>query len=68
MHEFMEDKGSGNKLSATRLALLLWSVGVVGIWGFVSWRTNTLQTIPESVVTIFGLLLGGKAVQRFGER
>ena len=68
MKEFFQDKGQAKQLSAVRLALFVWLGGVLGVWGIVSYRTNSLQAVPESVVTILGLLLGAKAVQRFGER
>jgi len=65
--QFLEDKGNQN-LSATRLVLLLWAVSVLVIWVIVSLRTTTLQSIPDSVVTILGVSFGAKVVQRFGER
>ena len=65
--QFMVDKGT-NELSATRLVLLIWASGVLVVWGITSIVTKSLQTIPESVITVLGLALGGKAVQRFGER
>jgi hypothetical protein len=61
------DKGA-DEFSAIRLALLLWVVGVLMVWIYASWKAGTLQAIPESVITILGLLAGGKAVQRFGEK
>ena len=65
--QFLEDKGNQN-LSATRLVLLLWAVSVLVIWVIVSLRTTTLQSIPDSVVTILGVSFGAKVVQRFGEK
>ena len=59
-----EDDG---KWSAARLALLLWVVGVLLIWAIVSLRMKQLQPIPESVVTVIGILTTGKVVQKFGE-
>jgi hypothetical protein len=64
---FLLDKGA-DEFSAMRLALLLWVVGVLAVWIYASLQAGTLQPIPESVITILGLLAGGKAVQRFGER
>lgn len=66
--EFLQDKGQGNKLSATRLAMLLWALSVLVVWIVISVRTNVPASIPESVVTILGIVLGGKAIQRFGEK
>lgn len=56
------------KASAMRAALLFWVVGVFIAWAIASWHAKTLQVIPDSVVTVLGLLTGGKAVQRFGEK
>jgi hypothetical protein len=55
------------KLSATRLAFLLWAVGVLVMWIIACVNKGELQAIDNSVVTVLGLLMGGKAVQRFGE-
>lgn len=71
--QFFQDKrkaqeGATDELSATRLVLFLWAVGVLVIWGYASIKSATLQDIPQSVVTILGLVMGGKVVQRFGER
>jgi len=62
---FIEEQNG--KASAVRLILLLWGVGVLVVWIIASVRSNALHEIPESVVVILGLLIGGKAVQRFGE-
>lgn len=55
-------------LSATRLALLLWIFGVLGVWMFTSLKAGHLEDIPESVSTIIGVLMTGKVVQKFGEK
>ncbi|HSY26997.1 MAG TPA: hypothetical protein VK832_05810 [Burkholderiaceae bacterium] len=60
---FLQD-GNGN-LSATRLAFLLWAIGVFGVWAWVSIHTNTLMPIDPSVQTILGVLMTGKVVQSF---
>lgn len=60
---FFQD-GSGN-LSATRLAFLLWTVGVLTVWIWVSIHTGTLAPIDSSVQTILGVLMTGKVVQSF---
>jgi hypothetical protein len=64
--QFFLDKGTGD-LSATRLVLFIWATGVLVVWAVVSIVAKDIQTIPESVITVLGLALGGKAVQRFGE-
>lgn len=63
---FLQDD-NGN-LSSTRLAFLLWVVGVLLIWGVSSLKSGDLKNIPDSVTTIIGVLMGGKVMQKFGER
>jgi predicted membrane protein len=65
--QFFQDKAN-EEFSATRLVLFIWATGVLVVWGIVSFNAKSLQAIPESVITILGLALGAKAVQRFGER
>jgi hypothetical protein len=67
LNAFFLDKGKSEP-SATRLAFLLWAIGVLIVWACVSLATKSLLALPESVVTILGILMGGKAVQRFGEK
>jgi hypothetical protein len=67
LRQFLEDKKTA-QFSATRLAFLLWVIGVFAIWAYASVRATELQAIPESVVTVLGLLAGSKVVQRYGER
>lgn len=65
--EYMQDKGT-DKLSASRLLILFWGVGVFLVWAATCIVERSLQSIPESVVTVFGIAVGGKSVQRFGEK
>src|SRR5437016_7810713 len=67
LQQFVEDKKEG-QFSAMRLAFLLWAIGVFAGWAYASIGAGELRGIPESVVTILGLLAGGKVVQRYGER
>ena len=64
--QFLTDK-KADKLSASRLLLLLWGVGVLVTWIIASVMGDELEDIPNSVVTILGILISGKTVQRFGE-
>jgi hypothetical protein len=59
-------EGNG-KLSSSRLLVLLWGGGVFLIWAIASLQGETLQAIPDSVITIVGVLISAKTVQRFGE-
>jgi hypothetical protein len=63
---FLEDNSGG--FSATRLAFLLWTVGVLAVWIYTSIANKSLADINSSVVTIIGILMTGKTVQRFGEK
>jgi hypothetical protein len=55
------------KPSSSRLLILVWGVGVFGIWAFSSVKSASLQSIPESVITILAALVSAKTIQRFGE-
>ncbi len=59
-----EEKG---KVSSLRALLLLWGVGLFLVWAFVSIINRNIAEIPESVVTVIGILSGSKVLQRFGE-
>ncbi len=63
---FLEDNSGG--YSATRLILLVWAGGVLAIWIHTSLRNCQLAAVPDSITTILGVLMGGKVVQRFGEK
>jgi hypothetical protein len=74
--EEMSDRPSGaasfireknGKLSSSRLLLMIWGGGVFLIWAISSLKSASLQVIPDSVITVVGLCLGAKTVQRFGE-
>jgi hypothetical protein len=62
---FIKDKEG--KPSSSRLLILMWGLGVFAIWAVSSLESSTLQSIPDSVITILGVLVGGKTLQRFGE-
>ena len=47
-----------------RFVMILWLVGILVAWLFVSWRTTTLANIPDSVLAIAGIFITGKAVQK----
>jgi hypothetical protein len=63
----IEDNTGG--ISATRVLMLTWGIGVFIIWGFATVMSvihgvYTGIPIPESVVTILLGVVGGKIVQR----
>jgi len=57
LSEFFMD---GDKMfSATRLAFLLWSIGLFFIWAVISFIKKDLVEIPQSVVEVtLGFMLG----------
>ena len=55
---------SSGKLSACRLVFLLWGVGILAVWVITSISNKALQPIDNSVVTLFGLIVTGKVIQR----
>ena len=61
--EFFKD-GTGS-YSATRLAFILWSCGVLAVWIVESVSKGVLQPVDNTVMTILGILMTGKVVQSF---
>ncbi len=55
------------KLSSSRLLMMLWGGGIFVVWAIASLKGEALQAIPDSVLTVIGIFVGGKTVQRFGE-
>ncbi|HWX20691.1 MAG TPA: hypothetical protein VN578_12400 [Candidatus Binatia bacterium] len=64
--EFVQEDNGG--FSATRLAFLLWTAGVLAVWIISSLAERTLAHVDPSVTTIIGILMTGKVVQKFGEK
>jgi len=64
--DILREKKSG-KLSSTRLVFVFWGLGSLIAWLAVSYNSRSLVEFPQSVITLLGLLVGGKAIQRFGE-
>jgi hypothetical protein len=62
---FIRDRDG--KVSSSRLLLITWGVGTFVIWAISSYQTKVLQALPDSIVTVIGILAGSKAIQRFGE-
>ena len=62
--EFLQD-GFGS-FSATRLAFLLWAVGVLIVWVYTSVvKGASSQPIDNSVIVVLGILMTGKVTQSF---
>jgi hypothetical protein len=64
--QFLQE-GNG-KLSATRLAFLIWAVGGFGLFALVSIKSGTFAPIPDNYVWVAGVFMTGRFVQRFGEK
>lgn len=62
---FFQD-ADGN-LSSIRLAFLLWAAGVLVVWIIMSLKGTKLADIPPEVLTVLGILMTGKVVQKFSE-
>lgn len=63
--EFLQEDNGG--FSSTRLAFLIWVLGVLIVWMYDSIQSGALQKIDNSVVTLIGVLMTGKVVQKFKE-
>lgn len=64
--EFLQEGLKG--FSATRLAFLLWVIGVLVVWMADSFNQGQLAPIDPTIVALIGILMGGKTLQRFGEK
>ena len=53
--------------SSLRLAMLLGLGVVLSAWACVSLQTHVLQPLPDSIVTLLTVLIGGKLGQKFIE-
>ena len=62
---FQDNKG---RMSAYRLAFLVWMIGVFFVWGWVSYTNNKLADLPQTVVNICGFTIAGKVGQSYTER
>lgn len=63
--EFLEDQGG--KLSAMRIAILVWIVTICFNSIYLTIVTQKFGTPDASMVTGLGMLLGGKVVQNYTE-
>ena len=70
LSKFIKESKTG-KLSSSRLLVLAWGLGTLVVWIVTSIISTLngegLQPLPESIVTVLGILVGGKTLQRFGE-
>lgn len=62
LFEFFQDNDGA--MSANRLVLIMYATCIIGAWGYVSVKSATLNPVPESVITMLGLSLGAKVLQK----
>ena len=65
LQEFLSE--ANGQFSSIRLVLLTWGLGVFAVWAFLSVKGAELQHLDSSIVGIFGILIGGKAIQKQAE-
>ena len=60
-------KDGTDSFSATRLGFFAWVLGVLGVWIVRSIDDKGMPEIDNSILTMIGILMTGKAVQSFSE-
>jgi hypothetical protein len=58
---FMDNDGS---LSCSRFVMILYASVIISAWCYVSVKSAALTPVPESVITMLGLSLGAKVLQK----
>jgi Na+/H+ antiporter NhaB len=66
LKELLSDNSGG--LSTIRILSIGWVLLVAIVWAVVALKTRTMPDIPGGVLALSGVIVGGKVVQRFGER
>lgn len=61
-NSLLEDNSGG--LSSNRIVFFAWCIGILIIWGYTSIKNNQIAPLDQSVQVIFGILMGGKIIQR----
>lgn len=64
--DMLSDNSGG--ISVLRVVTLLWMSLVFVVWTYVAFHNGTVPDLPSGVVSICGLTLGAKVIQRFGEK
>lgn len=66
--QFLQDERG--QFSSTRLAFLLWTIGLLVVWVFGSLSNpgGTLLEIPNSVIIIISAFMAGKVIQKHAEK
>ena len=68
IREQPQARNAKGKISTSRVIFLVWGLGVFAVWAFLSFYHQQTEPLDTSVVTVLGILAGGKTLQRFGER
>lgn len=55
---------SNGSLSSLRLLMFVWVLGVFVVWATVSVKVWAPAELPDSVITVLGLLCAGKVIQK----
>lgn len=66
LKSMFEDNSGG--ISTMRVIAFLWMLILTSTWAFVAYKTQSIPDIPEGVLAVTGTLIGGKVIQRFGEK
>ena len=66
MKQFLQD-GDG-AYSSTRLAFLLFTFVLAGVWAFISIKRNEVMEIPPGLAAVIFTFMMGKAGQTWLER
>jgi len=66
LRSILEDNAGG--FSSIRLLMLVWATVLITTWVVVAIYTRTIPDIPPGVLAFTGMVVGGKVVQRYGEK
>ena len=65
-YSLLSDNSGG--ISTVRIINLIWALSLTFVWVYIALNTGTIPEIPQNVLAITGMLIGGKVIQRFGEK
>ena len=55
--------GDGENPSAMRLIMVFGVTLILAVWAVVCVHTSAVTEIPQSIIEVLGLLIGGKVIQ-----
>lgn len=56
------------RLSSMRTVFVIWSIGLLLAWGYISFDKKELQKIDNSIIMLIGILTTGKVSQTYAEK